>query len=54
MDEKLADKIKTTGKERDRLRDLRNYFAHSPKYLSSELLFKLQEIELKEITKEKK
>ncbi len=52
--EKLVDKTKQTGKDRDRLRDLRKYFSHSPKYLSSELLFKLQEIELKEITKEKK
>jgi predicted ATP-binding protein involved in virulence len=52
--EKLIEKSKKTNKENEHLRSLRNYFAHSPKYLSNELLAKLQEIQLKEITKIKK
>lgn len=35
--------------ENIQLKELRNYFAHSPKYLSNELLVKLQQIELNEL-----
>lgn len=51
--ENLIEKRNLTPVEKDTLYHLRNYFAHSPKYLSNELLVKLQEIELKEITNNK-
>lgn len=38
-----------TDDQSDKLRFLRNYFAHTPKYLSTELLVKLQQIELNEL-----
>lgn len=38
-----------TNEQNDKLRLLRNYFAHTPKYLSTELLVKLQQIELSEL-----
>lgn len=40
-----------SAEQNDKLRFLRNYFAHTPKYLSSELLVKLQQIELNELNK---
>lgn len=40
-----------TAEQNERLRFLRNYFAHTPKYLSVELLVKLQQIELNELNK---
>lgn len=52
--EKLVLATELSMEEEDYLRDLRNYFAHSPKYLSDELMVKLQEIELKELTTHKK
>jgi len=51
--EKLIEKGNLTPEQKNTLNNLRNYFAHSPKYLSNELLVKLQEIELKEITNKK-
>lgn len=44
----------TTTEQIIKIRDLRNYFAHTPKYLSNELLVKLQQIELKELNNKKK
>ena len=52
--ETLTEKSELNESEKEALKELRNYFAHSPKYLSDELIVKLQEIELKEITKKKK
>lgn len=52
--EKLIEKEDLTPKQKITLIDLRNYFAHSPKYLSNELMVKLQELSLKELTKKKK
>lgn len=52
--ENLTTKSNLTDFEKDRLRYLRNYFVHSPKYLSTELMVKLQEINLKEITNKNK
>lgn len=52
--EELIEKDDLTPKQRNNLIDLRNYFAHSPKYLSTELMVKLQELSLKELTKKKK
>ncbi|QDO94657.1 AAA family ATPase [Formosa sediminum] len=52
--EKLIEKDDLTPQQRKTLIDLRNYFAHSPKYLSNELMVKLQELSLKELTKKKK
>lgn len=49
--EELVIKEKLSNEEKDKLSFLRNYFNHSPKYLSSELMMKLQQIKLKEITK---
>lgn len=51
--ERLALATNLSVEEKDYLKDLRNYFAHSPKYLSDELMVKLQEIELKELTTHK-
>jgi predicted ATP-binding protein involved in virulence len=52
--EELIEKDDLTPKQKNTLIDLRNYFAHSPKYLSNELMVKLQELSLKELTKKKK
>jgi predicted ATP-dependent endonuclease of OLD family len=38
-----------TNEQNEKLRFLRNYFVHIPKYLSTELLVKLQQIELNEL-----
>ncbi len=51
--EKLVEKTELSISEKEQLKSLRNYFAHSPKYLSNELIVKLQEIELKLITNRK-
>lgn len=52
--EQLIEKLELNDKENKSLKELRNYFAHSPKYMSDELIVKLQEIKIKEITKKKK
>lgn len=52
--EKLIEKLTLNKNEEKLLKELRNYFAHSPNYMSNELIVKLQEIKLKEITKKKK
>lgn len=52
--EQLIEKLKLNKNEEKLLKELRNYFAHSPKYMSDELIVKLQEIKLMEITKKKK
>lgn len=51
--ENLIAKSELSVSEKDTLKNLRNYFAHSPKYMSDELIVKLQEIQLIEITKKK-
>ena len=40
-----------TPEQKEQLKFLRNYFAHAPKYLSTELLVKLQQLQLIELTK---
>jgi predicted ATPase len=52
FDNLVALKNKTT-EQLDQIRILRNYFAHTPKYLSNELLVKLQQIELNELNNKK-
>jgi predicted ATP-binding protein involved in virulence len=52
--ESLIEKTELNETEKESLKILRNYFAHSPKYLSDELIVKLQEIALKEITTKRK
>ena len=52
--ERLIEKSDLINEEIETLKELRNYFAHSPKFLSDELIVKLQEIQLKEITKKRK
>ncbi len=47
--EKLVSKKKLNTQQKDDLRQLRNYFAHAPKYLSNELMVKLQQIELQNL-----
>ncbi len=47
--ETLTMKRNKTIEEEILLKELRNYFAHSPKYLSKELFVKLQQIELNEL-----
>lgn len=47
--EELVAKPDKTIEDNIHLKELRNYFAHSPKYLSNELLVKLQQIELDEL-----
>lgn len=42
-----------TIEQNEKLRFLRNYFVHTPKYLSTELLVKLQQIELNELNNKK-
>lgn len=51
--EQLTEKSDLNMEELDRLHELRDYFAHSPKFLSDELVVKLQEIELNSITKKR-
>ena len=45
----LTSLSETTVEQADQIRYLRNYFAHAPKYLSAELMVKLQQIELNEL-----
>ena len=47
--ENLTKLKEITIENKERLKYLRNYFAHVPKYLSNELLAKLQQIELEEL-----
>ena len=47
--ENLTSLKEKTSEQADQIRILRNYFAHTPKYLSAELMVKLQQIELKEL-----
>lgn len=47
--DKLTEIKKPTAEDKEKIRQLRNYFAHAPKYLSKELMVKLQQIELKEL-----
>ena len=47
--EKLTSLKEKTSEQLEQIRSLRNYFAHTPKYLSTELLVKLQQIELNEL-----
>ncbi|MEO6692999.1 MAG: AAA family ATPase [Saprospiraceae bacterium] len=49
--EVLSSQRKLNEKEKEQLHFLRNYFAHVPKYLSKELLVKLQQIELENLNK---
>jgi predicted ATP-binding protein involved in virulence len=49
----LVSKTNKTIEEKNELRNLRNYFAHAPKYLSKELLVRLQQIELSELNTKK-
>jgi len=51
--ENLIERDNLTSEQRSTLIYLRNYFAHSPKYLSNELVVKLQELSLKELTRKK-
>lgn len=41
-----------SAEENDKLRQLRSYFAHAPKYLAPELLVKLQQIELQALNRQ--
>lgn len=52
--EKLITHKKLNEKQRNHLQQLRNYFAHVPKYLSKELMVKLQQIELQSLSKKDK
>jgi AAA15 family ATPase/GTPase len=49
--DRLTSMTKRSPEENDELRQLRNYFAHAPKYLSKELLVRLQQIKLNELNK---
>lgn len=49
--DRLTSLSKRSPEENDSLRQLRNYFAHAPKYLSKELLVRLQQIKLNELNK---
>ena len=51
--ESLASLQERTAEQNDNFRYLKNYFAHAPKYLSTELLVKLQQIELRELNNKK-
>jgi len=48
--EQLATQTSLNPAQKEQLRHLQRYFAHVPKYLSKELMVKLQEIELKNLT----
>jgi len=52
--ENLISILDKTDEENKRIKELRNYFAHAPKYLSKELLVKLQQIELIELNNKSK
>lgn len=52
--DELSSKKQLNDQQKDKLRQLRNYFAHVPKYLSKELLVKLQQIELQNLPKKNK
>jgi AAA15 family ATPase/GTPase len=49
----LVSQNNRTVEQNEKLRFLRNYFVHTPKYLSTELLVKLQQIELTELNSKK-
>jgi AAA15 family ATPase/GTPase len=49
--DRLTSLAEKSPAENDELRQLRNYFAHAPKYLSKELLVRLQQIKLNELNK---
>lgn len=51
--ELLSSKAEPTTEESIQLTELRNYFVHTPKYLSNELFVKLQQIELNELNNKK-
>ncbi|NVN94079.1 MAG: AAA family ATPase [Bacteroidetes bacterium] len=51
--DKLTSLKEKTNEQLELIRILRNYFAHTPKYLSNELLVKLQQIELNELNNKK-
>ena len=51
--ENLASQDELTDQESEDLRKYRDYFAHVPKYLSKELMVKLQQIELQNLKKSK-
>jgi len=51
--EELVSLNERSNEHNERLRFLRNYFAHTPKYLSTELFVKLQQIELSELKNKK-
>ncbi|MHA8102889.1 AAA family ATPase [Aquirufa nivalisilvae] len=51
--DKLTSLNNKTLEQSDQIRILRNYFAHTPKYLSNELLVRLQQIELNELNNKK-
>jgi predicted ATP-binding protein involved in virulence len=51
--DKLTSLKEKNTEQLDQIRILRNYFAHTPKYLSNELLVKLQQIELNELNYKK-
>jgi AAA15 family ATPase/GTPase len=50
--QEIVGMTKTNPKQRQKLRYLKDYFAHAPKYLSDELMLKLQQIEYRESNKE--
>lgn len=51
--DKLTSLKEKTNEQLVQIRSLRNYFAHTPKYLSNELLVRLQQIELNELNNKK-
>lgn len=51
--DKLTSLKEKTAEQLEQIRNLRNYFAHTPKYLATELLVKLQQIELNELNDKK-
>lgn len=51
--ENLTSLKEKSDEQLHQIRLLRNYFAHTPKYLSTELLVKLQQIELNELNNKK-
>lgn len=51
--DRLSLKNNKTSEEKNQLRELRDYFAHAPKYLSKELMVRLQQIELNELLRNK-
>jgi len=51
--DKLTSLKEKSNEQLEQIRILRNYFAHTPKYLSNELLVRLQQIELNELNNKK-